>query len=113
MIKEFGNKYYEQLVYVNLEKNKRLKPIFSDDFDIHRIIISLQVETGLIIKAENTLMVFDEIQAVPEAITCLKYFKEDTPEYHIIAAGSLLGVALHSNISFPVGKVEHMNLFPS
>ena len=112
LIKEFGNKYYEQIAYINFEKDKRLKSIFNDDFDIKRIIISLQVETGLIIKAENTLLVFDEIQAVPEAITCLKYFQEDAPEYHIIAAGSLLGVALHANISYPVGKVEHMNLFP-
>ncbi len=112
LIKEFGNKHYDQLVYINFEKNIRLKSLFSNDFDIKRIIISLQVESGLMIKAENTLLVFDEIQAVPEAITCLKYFQEDAPDYHIIAAGSLLGVALHSNISFPVGKVEYMNLFP-
>ena len=112
LMKEFGNKHYEQLVYVNFEKTKRLKSIFSDDFDIKRILIALQAESGLTIKAENTLLVFDEIQAIPEAITSLKYFQEDAPEYHIIAAGSLLGVALHSNISYPVGKDEHMELYP-
>ena len=112
LMKEFGNKYYKQFVYVNFEKSKRLKSIFSDDFDIQRIIIALQAESGLTIQAENTLLIFDEIQAVPEAITSLKYFQEDAPEYHIIAAGSLLGVALHSNISYPVGKVEHLNLYP-
>jgi len=111
-MKEFGNTQYAQTVYVNFEKTKRLKSLFSDDFDIHRVIVALQAESGLTIHADNTLLIFDEIQAVPEAITALKYFYEDAPEYHIIAAGSLLGVALHSNISFPVGKVDFMELYP-
>ncbi|MFC2110907.1 ATP-binding protein [Bacteroidota bacterium] len=83
-----------------------------DKLYIERVIIALQAESGLTIHAENTLLIFDEIQAVPEAITALKYFQEDAPEYHIVAAGSLLGVALHSDISFPVGKVAFMDLFP-
>ena len=112
LMKEFGNTQYTQTVYVNFEKNKRLKTLFTDDFDIKRVIVALQAESGLTIHAENTLLIFDEIQAVPEAITALKYFQEDAPEYHIIAAGSLLGVALHSNISFPVGKVAFMDLYP-
>ena len=112
LMKEFGNTQYAQTVYVNFEKNKRLKTLFTDDFDIKRVIIALQAESGLTIHPENTLLIFDEIQAVPEAITALKYFCEDTPEYHIVAAGSLLGVALHAHISFPVGKVAFMELVP-
>lgn len=112
LMKEFGNTQYAQTVYVNFEKNKRLKTLFADDFDIKRVIIALQAESGLTIHPENTLMIFDEIQAVPEAITALKYFCEDAPEYHIVAAGSLLGVALHAHISFPVGKVAFMELHP-
>ncbi|MDD3722825.1 MAG: ATP-binding protein [Lutibacter sp.] len=112
LMKEFGNTQYAQTVYVNFEKNKRLKTLFTDDFDIKRVIIALQAESGLTIHPENTLLIFDEIQAVPEAITALKYFYEDMPEYHIVAAGSLLGVALHAHISFPVGKVAFMDLVP-
>jgi len=112
LMKEFGNTQYAQTIYVNFEKNKRLKALFTDDFDIKRIIVALQAESGLTIHAENTLLIFDEIQATPEAITALKYFQEDATEYHIVAAGSLLGVALHSNISFPVGKVIFMDLYP-
>ena len=112
LMQEFGRTQYTQTVYLNFEKNKRLKALFTDDFDIKRVIIALQAESGLTIRAENTLLIFDEIQAVPEAITALKYFQEDANEYHIVAAGSLLGVALHSGISFPVGKVNFMDLYP-
>jgi uncharacterized protein len=112
LMKEFGNTQYDQTVYVNFEKNKRLKALFTDDFDIKRVIVALQAESGLTIHSENTLLIFDEIQAVPEAITALKYFQEDAAEYNILAAGSLLGVALHSGISFPVGKVVFMDLYP-
>lgn len=112
LLKEFGRTQYAQTVYLNFEKNNRLKSLFTDDFDIKRVIVALQAESGLNIKAENTLLIFDEIQAVPEAITALKYFQEDANEYHLIAAGSLLGVALHSGISFPVGKVTFMDMYP-
>ena len=112
LMKEFGRSQYAQTVYINFEKNKRLKDLFGDDFDIRRIIIALQAESGLTIDPANTLLIFDEIQAVPEAITSLKYFMEDAPEYHLMAAGSLLGVALHSHVSFPVGKVSFMDLYP-
>ena len=112
LMKEFGKTQYSQTVYINFEKNKRLKALFTDDFDIKRVIVALQAESGLTIHAESTLLIFDEIQAVPEAITALKYFQEDASEYHIIAAGSLLGVAIHSGISFPVGKIVFMDLYP-
>jgi predicted AAA+ superfamily ATPase len=112
LMQEFGNTQYAQTIYLNFEKNKRLKALFADDFDIKRVIIALQAESGLTIHAENTLLIFDEIQFVPEAITALKYFQEDVTGYNIVSAGSLLGVALHSDISFPVGKVEFMDLYP-
>lgn len=112
LMKEFGNTQYSQTVYINFEKTKQLKSLFEEDFDIRRIILALQIESGKTIHADNTLLIFDEIQSVPEAITALKYFCEDAPQYHIIAAGSLLGVSLHSGISFPVGKVEFMDLHP-
>ena len=86
--------------------------MFTDNFDIQRIIIALQIETGIQINSENTLIIFDEIQEAEGAITSLKYFYENAPQYHIIAAGSLLGVALHKQTSFPVGKVEFIELYP-
>ena len=112
LMREFGRLHYSQTVYLNFEKNRRLQGLFTDDFDIKRVITALQAESGLTIKADNTLLIFDEIQEIPEAITSLKYFQEDATGYHVIAAGSLLGVALHSGVSFPVGKVQFMDLFP-
>ncbi len=112
LMKEFGKTEYAQTAYVNFEKSKHLKGLFTDDFDVKRIIIALQAETGMTINPENTLLIFDEIQEVPEAITALKYFNEDAPGYQIVAAGSLLGIALHSDFSFPVGKVTFLDLYP-
>jgi uncharacterized protein len=111
LMKEFGKNHYSQIAYINFEKNKRLHSLFKDDFDIHRIIVALQAETGITIN-EETLIILDEIQEVPSALTALKYFCEDAPQYHVISAGSLIGVALHSSISFPVGKVDFMDLYP-
>ncbi|MFO7620785.1 MAG: ATP-binding protein [Bacteroidales bacterium] len=112
LMKEFGRTNYDQTIYLNFEKNKRLGNLFTDGFEIKRVITALQAESGFTINPENTLLIFDEIQSVPEAITSLKYFYEDGPQYHIIAAGSLLGMAIHSNVSFPVGKVAFMDLHP-
>ncbi len=112
LMKEFGKKEYQQTAYVNFEGNKRLKSLFSGDFDTRRIITAIQIETGVPIQAENTLIIFDEIQETEGALTSLKYFQENAPQYHIIAAGSLLGVALHQKTSFPVGKVEFLELYP-
>jgi len=89
-----------------------MKSVFENDYDISRIITALQIEANVSIDAENTLIIFDEVQEVPKALTSLKYFYENAPEYAILAAGSLLGVAMHKGVSFPVGKVEFMDLFP-
>ncbi len=112
LMKEFGKNEYSKLVYVNFESSKLLKTLFADNFDINRIITALQIETGVQVDPENTLIIFDEIQEAEGAITSLKYFCENAPQYHIIAAGSLLGVAMHKHTSFPVGKVEFLDLYP-
>ena len=112
LMKEFGKNEYTQTVYVNFESSKLLKTLFVDNYDIARIITALQIESGLQIHPENTLIIFDEIQEAEGAITSLKYFYENAPQYQIIAAGSLLGVALHNHTSFPVGKVEFLELNP-
>jgi len=112
LMKEFGQNEYSQKAYVNFESSKLLKTLFVDNFDINRIITALQIETGIQVNPENTLIIFDEIQEAEGAITSLKYFCENAPQYHIIAAGSLLGVAMHKHTSFPVGKVEFLDLYP-
>lgn len=112
IMKEFGRKEYKEAVYINFDNNERMKHVFSMDMDIKRIVSSLQIETGKKITPGETLLILDEIQEVPKALTALKYFCEDAPEYHIVAAGSLLGVALHQGTSFPVGKVDFLNLYP-
>ena len=112
LMKEFGRNEFKQTAYVNFESSKSLTTLFADDFDIERIIAAIQIETGVMINAESTLIIFDEIQEAEGAITSLKYFHENAPQYQIISAGSLLGVSLHRQTSFPVGKVEFMDLFP-
>ncbi len=112
LMKEFAKNNYEKVAYINFENNDRMKRVFESDYDIERLILALKVETNVNITPKDTLILFDEIQEVPKALTSLKYFSENTPEYQIIAAGSLLGVAIHGNNSFPVGKVEFLNLFP-
>lgn len=112
LMKEFGRREYETCAYINLEGNDRMRRLFSGDLDVSRILSGLRLETGCAIDPENTLIIFDEIQAVPMALTSLKYFQENAPEYHVIAAGSLLGVALHPETSFPVGKVDFCDVAP-
>ena len=112
LIKHFGQQAYQKVVYINFETASHLKGLFSEDLNTTRIIRALQVEAGFEITQENTLIIFDEIQAAPHALHSLKYFCEDTPELHIVAAGSLLGVALHADTSFPVGKVDFLHLYP-
>lgn len=112
LMKEFGKLEYKQTLYINFESSAHLKDIFNADFDIQRILTALQIETGVVATKQDTLIVLDEIQEAPKAITSLKYFYENEPEYHVIAAGSLLGVALHKQTSFPVGKVEFLDLYP-
>jgi predicted AAA+ superfamily ATPase len=112
VMKEFGRNQYEQCAYVNFESNAALKTLFSADFNIDRVLTAIQIETGVTVEPENTLIIFDEIQEAPGALTSLKYFQENAPEYHVISAGSLLGVALNNHTSFPVGKVEFLDMYP-
>lgn len=112
LMKEFGKRYFENVVYINFENNPRMKNVFDMDYDIGRILSALKVECGKKIEAENTLLIFDEIQEVPKALNALKYFYENAKEYAIVAAGSLLGIALHEGTSFPVGKVDFLTLYP-
>ncbi len=111
LMKEFGKEAYKKCAYVNFEDNDDLRGMFEHDFDIQRIIANLQWTTGVTID-EDTLIILDEIQEAPRGITALKYFQEKAPQYHVIAAGSLLGIAMHKNDSFPVGKVDFMHLYP-
>jgi uncharacterized protein len=112
LMKEFGENEFTQTVYINFESTKMLKALFKEDYNVQRIVTALQIESGIQIDPQNTLIVFDEIQEAEGAITSLKYFCENAPQYYIIAAGSLLGVAIHSRTSFPVGKVEFLDLYP-
>ncbi len=112
LLKEFGRTSYAKLVYVNFEETPALQNIFATDFDIERIITILQIQAQTTITAEDTLIVFDEIESAERGVTSLKYFCENAPQYHVIAAGSLLGMGLHSQVSFPVGKVDFLDLRP-
>lgn len=111
LMKEFAKQAYDQYAYINFEDNEIIKQIFQKDFDIDRILLALQLATNVTIDA-NTLIIFDELQEAPRGLTALKYFQEKAPQYHIIAAGSLLGISIHENNSFPVGKVDFMDLYP-
>jgi len=112
LLQEFGKSEYQQMVYVNFEDKDAPKDIFQEDFNIDRIITLLNAYAGIKITPEDTLLIFDEIQAAPQGITSLKYFYEKAPQYQVIAAGSLLGINIHPNESFPVGKVEFLTLYP-
>jgi predicted AAA+ superfamily ATPase len=112
LMKKFGETAYEKTVYVSFDNNRQMQDLFSSDMKIERIITGLELYCGHKITSEDTLLIFDEIQEAPKALTALKYFYENAPEYQILCAGSLLGVALHQGTSFPVGKVEFMDLYP-
>lgn len=112
LMKNFGQVAYQNTVYINFDNNKQMKALFESDMNIDKIIIGIELYCGYKINPETTLLIFDEIQEVPMALTALKYFNENAPQYQIICAGSLLGVALHKGTSFPVGKVEFLDLYP-
>ena len=112
LMKEFGKLYYSDTVYINFDSNSTMKELFDSDLNVERIILGLELYTGKKIDFNNTLLIFDEIQEVPKALSSLKYFCENAPEYHIVCAGSLLGIALHQGTSFPVGKVDFLKLYP-
>lgn len=111
LMREFASEAYEKSAYVNFEDDEMLKGMFASDFDIPRIINTIQWSTGVTID-EDTLIILDEIQEAPRGITALKYFAEKAPQYHVMAAGSLLEIAMHQNDSFPVGKVDFVRLYP-
>jgi len=112
LIKDCGECEFNSVAYINFDNNERMETLFSGSYDINRLISGLQIESGVSINSKDTLLIFDEIQEVPRAIASLKYFRENAPEYSIVAAGSLLGVALHEGTSFPVGKVDFIDLYP-
>ncbi len=112
LMKEFGKTAYADTVYINFDSNSRMSELFSSDLDTDRLIRGLELYIGRKIDPNNSLLIFDEVQEVPRALTSLKYFYENAPEYHIVCAGSLLGIALHPGTSFPVGKVDFLKLYP-
>ena len=112
LMKEFGRQSYADTVYINFDSNSRMAELFASDLDTERLIIGLELYAGHKIDPDNSLLIFDEVQEVPRALASLKYFCENAPQYHIICAGSLLGIALHQGTSFPVGKVDFLKLYP-
>ncbi len=112
LMKEFGRTNFKYTAYVNFDNNERMAEVFDSDYNIERILMAVNIETGVKIVPGETLIIFDEIQENPKAIAALKYFYEEAPQYAIIAAGSLLGVAIHKGVSFPVGKVDTLELNP-
>lgn len=112
LMKEFGSKAYRSTVYINFDSNSAMAELFASDLDIKRIVMGLELYVERKIDPENTLLIFDEVQEVPRALSALKYFYENAPQYHIVCAGSLLGIALHEGTSFPVGKTDFLKLYP-
>lgn len=112
LMQEFGRKYYSDVAYISFDSNENMRLVFESGFDVKRILLMLQAETAKSIHPEKTLIIFDEVQECPRALTALKYFCENAREYHIIAAGSLLGLQVNSGSGFPVGKVDMINLYP-
>ena len=112
LMKEFGRQAYADTVYINFDSNSRMAELFASDLDTDRLLMGLELYAGRKINSDNTLLIFDEVQEVPRALTSLKYFYENAPQYHIVCAGSLLGIALHQGTSFPVGKVDFLKLYP-
>lgn len=112
ILKAFGKLHYQNVAYVNLDSQKELAKVFEQDFNVTRIIRSLSAFLNIHIEPQHTLIVLDEVQECPAALHALKYFCEDAPEYHVVVAGSLLGISMHGNSSFPVGKVDMLRMFP-
>lgn len=112
LMKEFGKQAYADTVYINFDSNSRMAELFASDLDTDRLIMGLELYAGRKIDPDSSLLIFDEVQEVPRALASLKYFCENAPQYHIVCAGSLLGIALHHGTSFPVGKVDFLKLYP-
>lgn len=112
LLKKFGKDEYDKFVYLNFEATPSLKEIFTTDLNVERIVSILEIHSGVKITPSDTLIIFDEIQEAPSGLSSLKYFCEDTPELHVVAAGSLLGLSMPHKSSFPVGKVDFLDLNP-
>ncbi|WP_337633110.1 ATP-binding protein [Prevotella sp.] len=112
IMQHFGEREYNKVAYVNCDDEPRMKQLFDLDYDINRILMTLQAITGVKVTPGDTLIILDEIQEIPRGLHSLKYFCEKAPEYHVMVAGSLLGVTLGKGESFPVGKVDMLNIFP-
>ena len=111
-LREFAKREYAKEAYIICRKNKLVEQVFKQDFNVERILLSLSAIIHVDITPEDTLIILDEVQEIPEAIEALKYFCENAPEYHIAVAGSLLGISLHHNVSYPVGKVNEIDMYP-
>ena len=112
LMKEFARTEYKDHIYVNFEFDEDMKTLFETDLNPERILLHLKTFSGIEAKPHTTLIIFDEIQEANRGLTSLKYFSENAPEYHVVAAGSLLGITLHQHVSFPVGKVDFLDLYP-
>lgn len=112
LVREFGRSDFQSFAYINCDSNNTASELFEQDFDVKRIIRGLSAISDVSIEPGNTLIFLDEIQEIPRAVQSLKYFCEDAPEYYVIAAGSLLGIHEHKNISFPVGKIDSLQMYP-
>ena len=112
LLKDFSKRYYRDVAYYRFDKDAKIKEFFEQDLDPRRIIKDLGLARGKAIEPHTTLIIFDEIQECGNAVTALKYFYEDVPEYHVVSAGSLLWIAMKKGASFPVGKVDFLTLYP-
>lgn len=112
IMREFGKNEYDDVVYINCDNESRIEKLLSDDYNIDRILLGLQAISGVNIKKEKTLIIFDEIQQISRGLHLLKYFCEDAPAYHVMVAGALLGITLNQGTSFPVGKVDMIDMHP-
>ena len=111
-LKQFGKDHFENVAYFNFDEQTELKQFFAQTKDVNRLLQNLSFVQGKPILPEKTLIIFDEIQECNDALNSLKYFNENAPEYVVVCAGSLLGVALNRGASFPVGKVDFLNVYP-
>ena len=112
LMQEFGKRHFKKLAYIRFDQNERMRASFEQDYNIPRLLEAIQMDAGFKITPKDTLIILDEIQECPRALTSLKYFCEEAREYHIVAAGSLLGLYEHSGTGFPVGKVDIYHLYP-
>lgn len=112
VLKHFGEEEFSNVAYINCDDNETVKDLFMQDYDMQRIILAIGAITGQSVEAGKTLIILDEIQELKRGLSALKYFYEKVPQYHVAVAGSLLGITMHKNESFPVGKVDVLHIYP-